>query len=87
MTKFLTVVGLLAVFATPAFAEPLGYNDGNVLSSAYQTTTSGSQSTVHMRGDDAFAMAPGSINSNSPALTGGASIGYNQAEQLNMLNH
>jgi hypothetical protein len=86
MKKFLTVVGLLAVLATPAFAESLGYDDNNVMSLANQTTTSGPQSTVHVRGDNAFAMAPGSTDPNSPALTGGANVGYNQAEQLSTLN-
>jgi hypothetical protein len=82
MKKFLTVVGLLAVLATPAFAQSFnpGYGTGNELPFSYQPTAQGTQSIAHANGSHAFAMAPRAetrVDRFSPALNGGGSEGYN----------
>ena len=90
MKKLLTIVGVLTVVATPAFAQAYipSLGSGNLVPFTYQATTNGSHAAADVRGDQAFAMAPGSLgNGNSPTLTGGTSFGYNQTEQQNILNH
>jgi opacity protein-like surface antigen len=83
MKKFLTIVGLLTVFATPAFAQAVDdYNigTGNVTPFAYQSTTQNTQSIDRAKGTNAFAMSPranGTLDPYSPALNGGGSEGYN----------
>jgi hypothetical protein len=79
MKKFLTIVGLLTVIATPAFAQSFNPDrgTGNVLPFAYAADA---QSNAYAKGDDAFAMAPGektNLDTYSPANTGGGSEGYN----------
>jgi opacity protein-like surface antigen len=87
MKKFLAIVGLLTVVATPAFAQSFtpGYGTGNELPSHYDANghlvqDNGSQPAARANGDNAFAMAPGektNLDSDSPANTGGGSEGYN----------
>jgi hypothetical protein len=87
MKKFLTIVGLLAVIATPAFAQSFNpdWGTGNELPSHYDANgnlvqDNASQPTARANGDNAFAMAPGkktNLDANSPANTGGGSEGYN----------
>ena len=84
MKKFLTTLAVLTAFATPAFAQSFDPDNGtgNVLSFVHTPTAphdhkiSSQQSGLH-----SFAMVPGSssvFNSESPANTGGGSLGYNE---------
>ena len=84
MKKFLTTLAVLTAFATPAFAQSFDPDNGtgNVLSFVHTPTAphdhkiSSRQSGLH-----SFAMVPGpssAFNSNSPAATGGGSLGYNE---------
>ena len=82
MKKFLTIVGLLTVVATPALAQSFtpSFGTGNELPFSYQSTAKGTQSIAHATGDNAFAQAAGektNLDSDSPANTGGGSEGYN----------
>ena len=85
MKKLIAIVAITAsVMATPAFAQSFDPDagTGNVLSFSSEPTAqqnnkiAGRQSGLH-----AFAMVPGTssaTDSNSPAVTGGGSEGYNQ---------
>ena len=82
MKKFLTIVGLLTVVATPALAQSFNpsFGTGNELPFSYKSTAQDTQSIARASGENAFAMTPGqSVNHdpNSPANTGGGSEGYN----------
>ena len=82
MKKFLTIVALLTVVATPAFAQDYisSNGTGNVLPFAYKSTTQNTRSVARANGNNAFAMAPGEstkLDAYSPANTGGGSEGYN----------
>ncbi|MGB8754490.1 MAG: hypothetical protein WCD26_02590, partial [Pseudolabrys sp.] len=64
MKKFLTTLAVLTAFAAPAFAQSFDPDAGT------------RQSALH-----SFAMVPGRgsvFNSESPANTGGGSLGYNE---------
>ncbi|MGC1698670.1 MAG: hypothetical protein WA796_08090 [Pseudolabrys sp.] len=84
MKKFLTTLAVLTAFAAPAFAQSFDADagTGNVLSFVPTPTAphdhkiSSRQSGLH-----SFAMVPGRgsvFNSESPANTGGGSLGYNE---------
>ena len=92
MNKLITIVALAAtVIATPAFAQ---YNPGPTTGSASNriersighytgdSTSQTAQRADRQDGLHAFAMVPGTTaaatNPNSPAATGGGSLGYNQ---------
>ena len=81
MKKFLTVVSLLTVIATPAFAQSYDpdLGTGNVINEPALEQQAGRADAM-----SAFAQAPTErtrsndvIDSDSPAETGGGSIGYN----------
>jgi hypothetical protein len=82
--RFLSTLALLSVFATPAFAQSFCTCDGtgNVLTFTHNPITLPNQSiAAGQNGLHAFAMAPGPgspSNSDSPAATGGGSLGYNE---------
>jgi hypothetical protein len=84
MNKFLTTLAVLTVFATPAFAQSFDPDNGtgNVLPFSHKSTAPQNNKTaVRQSGLHAFAMVPGpgsAFNSNSPAATGGGSLGYNE---------
>jgi opacity protein-like surface antigen len=84
MKKFLTTFAVLAVIATPAFAQSFDPDNGtgNVLSFSHESTAwQNDKTAVRQNGLHAFAMVPGpgsAFNSNSPAATGGGSLGYNE---------
>ena len=84
MKKFLTTLAVLTAFATPAFAQSFDPDNGtgNVLSFAHTPTAPHDQKTTQRQsGLHSFAMvpAPGSaFNPDSPAATGGGSLGYNE---------
>jgi hypothetical protein len=66
MKKFLTILGLLTVIATPAFAQNFTgtWGTGNVLPSYYDANGHlvqgiAPQAAARANGADAFAMAPG----------------------------
>jgi hypothetical protein len=82
MKKFLTVVGLLTVIATPAFAQSYSHDfgTGNVINEPALEQQAGRANAM-----SAFAQAPventrsrTGVDSDSPAETGGGSIGYNE---------
>ena len=84
MKKFLTTVAMLTAFATPAFAQSFDPDagTGNVLPFA-QTPNAPHDHKIAARqsGLHSFAMVPrtGSVfNAESPANTGGGSLGYNE---------
>jgi len=82
MKKYLTIVALLTVIATPAFAQSFipSYGTGNALPFAYGSTAQAAQSVARENGNDAFAMAPGgngTLDPYSPTVNGGGSEGYN----------
>jgi hypothetical protein len=85
MKKFVTAVTVLTVFATPAFAQSFSaspFGTGNVLPFAYQPVApQNDKIAAGLNGLHAFAMVPArrsAIDSNSPAATGGGSLGYNE---------
>jgi hypothetical protein len=84
MKKFLTTLAVLGVIATPAFAQSFDPDagTGNVLAFSYKPAAPHNEKiAVRQNGLHAFAMvpAPGSaFNSESPANTGGGSLGYNE---------
>jgi hypothetical protein len=75
MKKFLATLTVLTAIATPAFS-------GTVLPSSHKGTDPQNHRTAFRQGAlRAFAAAPdaGSIaDPNSPAATGGGSVGYNE---------
>jgi hypothetical protein len=84
MKKFLTVVGLLTVIATPAFAQSYSHDfgTGNVINEPALEQQAGGADAM-----SAFAQAPekstdrktrieNRVGSDSPAETGGGSEGY-----------
>jgi hypothetical protein len=88
MKKLIMIVALTAsVMATPAFAQSFDPDagTGNVLSFSYeQTAQQNTKIASRQSGLDAYAMVPGTssaVDSNSPAVTGGGSEGYNQMVQ------
>jgi hypothetical protein len=84
MKTFLTTLAVLTAVATPAFAQSFCTCDGtgNVLTFTHNPITLPTQNiATGQRGLDSFAMVPstGSASSpNSPAATGGGSLGYNE---------
>jgi hypothetical protein len=81
------VLGLLS--AAPAFAQSFNRSDGtgNELPSYYDsqgglragTASEQNQIVAHRNGLSAFASVPrGASSSDSPAATGGGSVGYNE---------
>ena len=92
MKKFLTTFAVLTVIATPAIMTPAFAQSfctcdgtGNVLKFTNNPITYQNQAPVipaiGQSGLHAFAMVPGpgsAFNSNSPAATGGGSLGYNE---------
>jgi hypothetical protein len=72
----------IAMLATPALAGSYGVGAGNVAASKYEATTpQNDKIAVRQRGLNAYAMvphAPAGSDPNSPAATGGGSLGYNQ---------
>ena len=84
MKKFLTTLAVLTAFATPAFAQSFCTCDGtgNVLTFTHNPITLPNPNiAANHKGLDAFAMVPGpgpASNSDSPANTGGGSLGYNE---------
>ncbi|HEY6860394.1 MAG TPA: hypothetical protein VI358_11485 [Pseudolabrys sp.] len=87
MRKFLTTLAVLSALATPAFAQSFCTCDGtgNVLKLTNNPITYQNRApaipAIGQSGLDTFAMVPGpssAFNSNSPAATGGGSLGYNE---------
>ena len=89
MKKFLTIVGLLTVIATPAFAQSYSHDfgTGNVIDAPALEQQVGRADAI-----SAFAQAPenphkarvqSQVNSYSPANTGGGSEGYNWSVENN----
>jgi hypothetical protein len=84
MKKFLATLAVLTAFATPAFAQSFCTCDGtgNVLTFTHNPITLPNQNIAADRnGLHAFAMVPGrgaASISDSPASTGGGSLGYNE---------
>jgi hypothetical protein len=78
MKKFLTTLAVLTVFATPALAQ----STGNVLAFSYKSTTpQNGKTAIGQSGLHSFAMVPrpgSAFNPDSPAATGGGSLGYNE---------
>jgi len=84
MKRFLTTLAVLTAFATPAFAQSFDPDagTGNALPFAYTPAARQDHKiAARQSGLHAFAMVPGpgeAFNPNSPALTGGGSLGYNE---------
>ena len=84
MKKFLTTLAVLTALATPAFAQSFDPENGtgNVLPFSYKPTVPQNEKiAIGQSGLHSFAMVPGAnsaFNSNSPAATGGGSLGYNE---------
>ena len=87
MRRFLTTLAVLSALATPAFAQSFCTCDGtgNVLKLTNNPITYQNRApaipAIGQSGLDTFAMVPGpssAFNSNSPAATGGGSLGYNE---------
>jgi opacity protein-like surface antigen len=81
--KFLTTFAVLAVIATPAFAQSVDPDNGtgNVLQFSPKSSHSEGKFSVRQDAMLAYATAPfeGSVgNSNAPQATGGGSTGYNE---------
>jgi hypothetical protein len=82
MKKFLTIVGLLSVLATPAFAQSFSHDfgTGNVIDTPALEQQAGRADAM-----SAYAQAPekstdnkAAVDTVSPTSTGGGSIGYNE---------
>jgi hypothetical protein len=84
MKKFLTTLAVLAVFATPAFAHSFDPDNGtgNVLAFSHTPTSPQNGKTALSAGAlRAYASVPrfsSAVDPNSPASTGGGSLGYNE---------
>jgi hypothetical protein len=94
ISRLAMIAAVAAIIATPAFAQSFDpdVGSGNVLpfSSAPRVAQTGKiadrkdtqgKMTARRSGLHAFAMVPGAasgFDSNSPAVTGGGSLGYNQ---------
>ena len=84
MKKFLTTLAVLTVFATPAFAQSNEPDNGtgNMLSFSYKSTApQNDKIAIGRSGLHSFAMVPtpgSAFNPDSPAATGGGSLGYNE---------
>ncbi len=86
MKKIIMIVALGAsVLATPAFAQSFDPDagTGNVLPFSYGPAVSANQNPAvsHQSGRRLFDMVqsdPRGSNSNTPAATGGGSLGYNE---------
>ena len=84
MKKFLTTLAVLTTLAAPAFAQSFDPDagTGNALPFAYTPAARQDHKiAARQSGLHAFAMVPGpgaAFNPNSPALTGGGSLGYNE---------
>jgi hypothetical protein len=86
MKTFFAALAVLTVLATPSFAQSFDpeTGTGNVLRSASAPPAfRNSQFAVRHNGRNAFAAVPGAGSTvasgpNSPASTGGGSVGYNQ---------
>jgi hypothetical protein len=89
-TKLIAAVAVAALIATPAFAQSFSstYGTGNSMPTYYgqdgglhlgTAQQQGNQIAAHRSGENAFASVPHvSAGTDSPALTGGASTGYNE---------
>ena len=82
MKKFLTTFAVLAVIATPAFAQSFDPDNGtgNVLQFSHKSAQIEGKTALRQDAMRAYAAAPfeGSVGSNAPAATGGGSAGYNE---------
>ena len=84
MKKLLTTIVVLTAFATPTFAQSFDPDagTGNVLQFTHAPTVPNDHKiAARQSGLHSFAMVPGSgsaFNSESPANTGGGSLGYNE---------
>ena len=85
MKKFLTTLAVLTVFATPAFAQSFDPDNGTgnmLLSFSYKSTApQNDKIAIGRSGLHSFAMVPtpgSAFNPDSPAATGGGSLGYNE---------
>jgi hypothetical protein len=90
MKKFFATLAVLTVIAMPAFVQSFSaspFGTGNVLPFAYKPAAPQTEKiAVGQSGLNSFAKVPKSgsaFNSNSPAATGGGSLGYNE----NLLNY
>jgi opacity protein-like surface antigen len=87
MKKFITIVGLLTVLATPAFAQSYAndFGTGNVINEPALEQSTSANATAATAATAAYAMAPqhqtdrnsAIENRYSPAENGGGSLGYN----------
>jgi hypothetical protein len=76
MKMLVAVTAVLVCVASPAFAQP--YRAGYVPHYGYRSEGHYGVRTVRRPGERAYAMVRARrINPNSPALTGGGSLGYN----------
>jgi hypothetical protein len=85
MKKILTALAALTVIATPTFAQSFSvspYRTGNVWPFTYQPVAPQNERIATRRNVlQSFAKVPGpgpAVNPNSPAATGGGSLGYNE---------
>jgi hypothetical protein len=88
MQKYLTALAVLTVLATPAFAQSFDpeVGTGNVMSFRSEPAVSqNDRFTLRHNGRNAYAASPRarsvlrpSSNPNSPANTGGGTLGYNE---------
>jgi hypothetical protein len=80
--KFLTTFAVLAVIATPAFAQSFDPDNGtgNVQQFSHKSAQIEGKTALRQDAMRAYATAPfeGSVGSNAPAATGGGSVGYNE---------
>ena len=84
----ITTVAKMA-FVSPAFAQSFAPEAGSgniVTSNSGQTIAPTRQVPTHRSGLNAYAQVPrqaATVNTADPALNGGGSIGYNEANQKN----
>ena len=81
MKKFITIVGLVTVLATPAFAQSYDadFGSGNVINepAAEQSTPANATAAYAMAPQHQTARKTSVNNRYSPAANGGGSLGYN----------
>jgi len=91
MIAKLALVAAIVTFciASPAFAQSFAPEAGSgniVTSNSGQTIAPTRQVPAHRSGLNAYAQVPrqaATVNTADPALNGGGSIGYNEANQKN----
>jgi hypothetical protein len=82
MKTLIVTTAVLVGIASPAFARSFNSDYGNISPLTYESGSHHTMRAIRRNRENVYAMARGAgaqVNPNSPALTGGGSVGYNSA--------